>query len=390
MKILIVDDNGARCEEVKALLQEELGIGEPDIYTAYNTQSAKTLMRSIRFDFLILDVVLPKRDEPPCAEFGLALLNDIKKRPTIKKPGKIVGITAQFEDLESFRTQFDSHCEVLIEASTRSKDWKGKILQAVKFENSKLISKYTTERNVTCLSVHGIRTRGEWQQKFKKIVESNVDTVSFESYKYGYFTVLSFMIPFLRQLKVKSFSKELKRINLQGKEIFIFCHSFGTYITVNAISKLLSEGTTVNVKMLVLSGSVLPSNYDFHKIMALTDMKLINDCGCDDRILLLSEGLVPNTGMAGRVGFYGLNNARFVNRFFKGGHSHYFDEGSGFMEKYWLPLFYGDSNIEVIDQRCDRIVTSGIIEKFTSGLGKAKEIIYLTALFFVFYYFWIK
>lgn len=127
MKILIVDDNAARCEEVKALLQEELGIGEPDIYTAYNTQSAKTLMRSIRFDFLILDVVLPKRDEPPCAEFGLALLNDIKKRPTIKKPGKIVGITAQFEDLESFRTQFDSHCEVLIEASTRSKDWKGKI-----------------------------------------------------------------------------------------------------------------------------------------------------------------------------------------------------------------------------------------------------------------------
>ena len=124
--------------------------------------------------------------------------------------------------------------------------------------------------------------------------------------------------------------------------------------------------------------------------MTLTDMKLINDCGCDDRILLLSEGLVPNTGMAGRVGFYGINNARFVNRFFKGGHSHYFDEGSGFMEKYWLPLFYGDYNIEVIDQRCDSIVTSGIIEKFTSGLGKVKGIIYLTALFFCFYYFCMK
>lgn len=51
------------------------------------------------------------------------------------------------------------------------------------------------------------------------------------------------------------------------------------------------------------------------------------------------------------------------------------------MEKYWLPLFYGDSNIEVIDQRCDSIVTSGIIEKVTSGLGKVKGIIYLTALF---------
>lgn len=47
-------------------------------------------MRSIRFDFLILDVVLPKRDEPPCAEFGLALLNDIKKRPTIKSLVKLL------------------------------------------------------------------------------------------------------------------------------------------------------------------------------------------------------------------------------------------------------------------------------------------------------------
>ena len=33
MKILIVDDNGARCEEVKALLQEELGIRRGQVET---------------------------------------------------------------------------------------------------------------------------------------------------------------------------------------------------------------------------------------------------------------------------------------------------------------------------------------------------------------------
>ncbi|ENF1959602.1 response regulator [Yersinia enterocolitica] len=390
MKLLIVDDNIIRCDEIKNLLQESLGICEPDIYTAKNTQLAKALMRNIRFDFLILDVVLPKRDESPCAEFGLALLNDIKKRPTIKKPGKIVGITAQFEDLESFRAEFDSHCEVLIEASSRSKNWKGQIIQAVRFENSKLLSKYTSERNITCLSVHGIRTRGEWQQRLKKIVESNIDTVSFESYKYGYFTIISFMIPFLRQLRVNSFCDELKTLNDQGKEIFIFCHSFGTYIAVKAISKLLKKGVKLNIKMLVLSGSVLRSNYDFTKILTLTDMRLINDCGCDDNILLLSEGFVPNTGMAGRVGFYGMNNDRFVNRFFRGGHSHYFSEHDDFMEKYWLPLFSGSSSIEVIDQRNDRVLISGIVEKIISGMGKAKEIMYLLVFVFSFYYLFIR
>jgi hypothetical protein len=64
---------------------------------------------------------LPKRDESPRAQYGLTLLNDIKSRPTLLKPGKIVGITAHFDDIELFRKQFDEHCEVLIEASVRNK-----------------------------------------------------------------------------------------------------------------------------------------------------------------------------------------------------------------------------------------------------------------------------
>lgn len=389
MKILLVDDNCKRCKEIETLLQNDLGICELDMHTVHNTQDAKTQMRNICYDFLILDVVLPKRDETPCATFGLNLLNDIKKIPKIKKPGKIVGITAQFEDIENFRTEFDSHCEVVIEASNRSKNWKNKILKAIKFEYSKQISKCASDKNICCLSVHGIRTRGEWQQKLKKIVESNTDNVSFESYKYGYFTIISFMIPFMRQFKVNDFYKKLKNLNNQDKELFIFCHSFGSYIVVNAISRLLKHNIKINIKMLVLSGSVLPSNYDFTKIVTLTDMKVINDCGCDDNVLLLSEGFVPNTGMAGRVGFYGLNNDRFINRFFNGGHSHYFSENGAFMEKYWLPLFGCNSNIEVIDQRNDRIIISGFVEKILSIFGIIKETVYVFIIIYIFYYFFI-
>ena len=373
-----------RKEEIKSLLSEKIGLSGNDIYGVDNTQEAKKLLRNICFDFLILDVVLPKRDESPKAQFGLALLNDIKNRPTLKKPGKIVGITAHFDDIESFRKEFDEHCEVLIEASSRNIAWKGSLLKAIQFESLRLVSNYTNQNKVVCITVHGIRTKGAWQERLKKTVESKVDTVEFHAYKYGYFTVLSFFIPFLRNVKLKHFASQLISINARGpddKEFMFFCHSFGTYIVVKAISSLLlKKNEKINIRLIVLAGSVLPSDFDFNIILDGTDARIVNDCGSDDKILFLSEAFVPNTGMAGRIGFYGLNNNRFVNRYFKGGHSHYFEPDSLFMEKYWVPLIGNPKEIEIIDRRDNDSLMNVILEKSISMIGKIKEIFFLTVL----------
>lgn len=367
-----------------------IGLSENEIFLAENTQTAKSMLRNICFDFLILDVVLPKRDESPRAQFGLNLLNEIKNRPAIKKPGKIVGITAHFDDIEIFRRQFDHHCEVLIEASNRNKGWKGILLKAIEFESTRRVSNYTNENKILCITVHGIRTKGSWQEKLKKIVESKVNTVDFHSYKYGYFTVVSFFIPFLRSIKLKHFAKELISIrdrNNESKEMMFFCHSFGTYIVVKGINDyLLKRGEKVNIKLIVLAGSVLPSNFDFKMILDKTDARVVNDCGSDDCILFMSEALVPNTGMAGRIGFYGLNNNRFVNRYFKGGHSHYFEQNDNFMERYWLPLIGNPELIDILDNRDDASLVNVFIEKSISIYGKVKELLYLTALAYVVYF----
>ncbi|WP_368082954.1 hypothetical protein [Klebsiella oxytoca] len=89
--------------------------------------------------------------------------------------------------------------------------------------------------------------------------------------------------------------------------------------------------------------------------------------------------------MAGRIGFYGLNNNRFVNRFFKGGHSHYFERGGSFMENYWLPLIGNPEYIEIIDKRDKTSYTNIISEKIVSFLGKVKEVIYISIFAFVVY-----
>lgn len=385
MKVLIVDDNRTRNEEIANFLKDDVGINKEEIYQCYNTQVAKSLLRTIHFDYLILDVVLPKRDETPDAKYGLQLLNDIKKRPVLKKPQKIVGITSFVEDIEHFRQKFEEHCEVIIEASSRNTTWKSKIRASLSFEVNKQISKFTSENNLTCLTVHGIRTRGDWQQKLKRIVSSNVDTVSFETYKYGYFTVISFMIPFLRWYQVYKFKKSLLNLFDNDRKIIIFAHSFGTYIAVKAIESALKQGHILSIDKIILSGSVLRSSHDFSRIMRNTDCKIVNDCGFNDNVLLLSEGFVPNTGMAGKVGFYGFNNDRFVNRYFSGGHSHYFNESSRFIEKFWLPLFCSSDPIELVDERKDNVFVFGFLDKLFSLLGKVKEVIYIALLTYLSY-----
>jgi hypothetical protein len=120
VKVLIVDDNITRRTEISNLLIDKIGLSENEIFLAPNTQKAKDFLRGICFDFLILDGFTERDESPLCAQYGLTL-NDIKSRPTLLKPGKIVGITAHFDDIELFRKQFDEHCEVLIEASVRNK-----------------------------------------------------------------------------------------------------------------------------------------------------------------------------------------------------------------------------------------------------------------------------
>ena len=65
MKVLIVDDNPTRRNEIKNLISDSLGLSDNEIYMAHNTQKAKDLMRTISFEFLVLDVVLPKNSLVP-------------------------------------------------------------------------------------------------------------------------------------------------------------------------------------------------------------------------------------------------------------------------------------------------------------------------------------
>jgi hypothetical protein len=127
--------------------------------------------------------------------------------------------------------------------------------------------------------------------------------------------------------------------------VTFIAHSFGTYI-VAMFLKQLPINTDFTIERIIFVSSVLKDNFDWNEIRKAVPIGvIINECGNEDNILLLSRYFCNGLGMAGRSGFIGVD---VHNRYYKGGHD-FFHRNEDFFEKQWIPLF--DNKIEKIDDR---------------------------------------
>jgi hypothetical protein len=174
------------------------------------------------------------------------------------------------------------------------------------------------------ISVHGIRTFGGWQERLEHLlrIHGTDRQLTVINYKFGYFSVLAFIIPFFRWLVVRRFrhffvdtakSQQWDRIDLVG-------HSFGTHIIAWGLYSIDSaERPAVNT--IVFAGSILKNSFPWQELIGSCVKRLVNDCGVRDKVLVLNQMVVLFTGMAGRLGFNGGTGETFRNRFFNCGHS---------------------------------------------------------------------
>jgi tetratricopeptide (TPR) repeat protein len=208
------------------------------------------------------------------------------------------------------------------------------------------------------ISVHGIRTFGHWQERLEQLLQAQASNrdLTVINYKYGYFSILAFLVPFLRWLVVRRFRKfyvdvatgqDWDRIDLAG-------HSFGTHIIAWALYGIDSAARP-QVNTIVLAGSVLKSGFPWQVLIGHGVTRVVNDCGTNDGILILNQICVLGTGMAGLLGFTGGIGKTFRNRFFKCGHSGYFltagNPDDKFMRDYWIPLLLTDADPILVDER---------------------------------------
>lgn len=180
------------------------------------------------------------------------------------------------------------------------------------------------------LTIHGIRTFGDWQSRLEKLSKTAVLNAKFRHFKFGYFDILSFLVPFLRNKIVKRFEVEILYTieNESPERLDIFGHSFGTFVIAKALQNL-KEDRRVNIHTIILAGSVLRSDFNWHALIPRRVHRVVNDCGSADAALTFSQLFVLFTGRAGRVGFIGSDGPYFRNRYSEFGHSGYFISPDG-------------------------------------------------------------
>ncbi|MFA7090717.1 MAG: response regulator [Arcobacteraceae bacterium] len=392
INILIVDDNEIRLSKIRKKILELDNSKFCIIDEASYSNEAEELLKLKQYDLIILDVVLPKKNKDIASpKVGLNLLKRMNKSAHgILLPRKIIGITGYINDISEFKEDFDSYTSNILEANISSQKWLSSIVNYIDSLINSLITSDSLSTDKLLLSFHGIRTFGLWQDKLEELVKRKANNFAFEQLKYNYFTLFFFFIPYIRKRVIKELKKDFERILSQNsdKKIYIVSHSFGTYVAVKLLEK-----TSMNMKIetLVLSGSVLPDNYNLSTILDKNVNKIINDCARNDFILILCKLFIPSFSDAGRIGFIGRTNneSEMLNRFYRGGHSVYFensDLSNNIMNKYWVPILVNDNYIPQKPEEIEKPeFLADFTETFITLISKIKNLLYILIIFYILY-----
>jgi WD40 repeat protein len=235
------------------------------------------------------------------------------------------------------------------------------------------------------ITVHGIRTFGKWQERLETLVHKAVPTeaITFCHYKFGYFSLAAFLIPLFRWLVVRHFREELKLLATRHAygRIDLVGHSFGTHIIAWALFGLRPQDE-IKIHTVILSGSVLRAGFAWSQLIGTRVLRVVNDCGTRDSVLLLSQFLVLFTGMAGRTGFSGMTSDKFRNRYSSFGHSGYFQDTNSlatddYMRDNWVPLLTTSKPINYFNQIREGGVLRGLAAWASNNAEPIKLTVYL-------------
>jgi pimeloyl-ACP methyl ester carboxylesterase len=190
------------------------------------------------------------------------------------------------------------------------------------------------------IAIHGINTTGQWQKEFAAAMSDS--GIHAESYDYGNYTALQFLSSSSNRKKIDEFYvwfcktvKGARKIRLEryDRRPSVCAHSFGTWIIANAMLKY----SDIKIDKLILSGSVLPRNFDWHALFSADQISSVrNETGKQDIWPAVASHFVNGTGDAGSKGFleYGRQLRNVPFDWF--GHSDALMRGH--IENFWLPF----------------------------------------------------
>ncbi len=176
------------------------------------------------------------------------------------------------------------------------------------------------------VTLHGIRTRGQWQKQITPylarhgLIPYHLD--------YGFFGVLSFLLPWTRAGRVQWLRGELRDLmdRTGATRVSVIAHSFGTWL---ALAVLEAENGNIRFDRVVLTGSIVRRDFPWGATLLRKRWicALRNECATGDWVVRaaglfarLAGPLAPRTGASGALGFNtacpGVHERRIA-----GGHS---------------------------------------------------------------------
>jgi hypothetical protein len=190
------------------------------------------------------------------------------------------------------------------------------------------------EKKPWVISIHGIRTRGNWQKELTE--ELTPEGFNYKPFDYGFFDIIRFLSPGSRDRKVDEFRDEYSQFHaVHGVRPSVIAHSFGTLIVTRSIEKYGLE-----FDRLILCGSIVRRDFEWSKWIGTKVTRVLNDFGGRDIWARLVPFAIRDAGQSGLRGFHDTAGGAVVER---GNpwmrHSDYF-----FSFNYttrWIPFLHG-------------------------------------------------
>ena len=161
------------------------------------------------------------------------------------------------------------------------------------------------------VTLHGIRTRGRWQKQITPylarhgLVPYHLD--------YGFFGVLSFVMPWTRARRVQWLRNELRDLmdRTGARRVSVIAHSFGTWL---ALEVLEAENGNLRFDRVVLTGSIVRRDFPWaDTLLRQRRVQAVrNERATGDWVVRAAEwfarlagpiGIAPRAGATGALGF---------------------------------------------------------------------------------------
>lgn len=123
VSVLVIEDSASKAKLIAEALRSTLA-NSVEITTIEDTATARRLMRSTKYDLLILDVALPAfPKEMPRPRAGLDFLKEILTIDDYHAPTYIVGITEYDEEFDELAAEFESRAWPLCKSKPSETGW---------------------------------------------------------------------------------------------------------------------------------------------------------------------------------------------------------------------------------------------------------------------------